>query len=201
MTSPHSQVRVSAIVPAAGQSRRMGRTKQTLRLGDSTMTAIVVATLLESGLDDVVVVTRSELVDQLELPLDECVTVEINDDTESEMIDSIRIGLDTCAHSATPPLGILVVPADMPQLTAASCRACLTAFAAEPTRIVIAIHRSRRGHPMIFPFSLRSDINALTGGLRGLAQIHASLVCEIAVDDPGTLLDIDTPDDVEDCID
>lgn len=206
MTSPKSHVRVSAIVPAAGLSRRMGRTKQTLRLDGSTLAATVVMTLLESRVDAVVVVTRSELVDRLELPRDPRVDVAINDDAESEMIDSIRVGLKACAAKAPQPDGILVVPGDMPRIERVAYRTAIDAFAVDPTRIVIATHQGRRGHPMIFPFSMRAGIDRqadnpddLRDGLRSLARVYADLVREVEVDDPGTLTDVDTPADLENC--
>ncbi len=86
-------VRVWGIIPAAGQSRRMGRTKQTLSYGNATMVAAVTETALAGGVERVVVVTRSELRDHLQLPADDRVEVAINDAAGSEMIDSIRIGL------------------------------------------------------------------------------------------------------------
>ncbi len=85
--------RIAAIIPAAGASRRMGRSKQTLPVGESTLTATVVRTLLDANVQRVVVITRTSLTTALHLPKDPRVTVEINDDPTSEMIDSIRIGL------------------------------------------------------------------------------------------------------------
>ncbi|MDO8630858.1 MAG: nucleotidyltransferase family protein [Phycisphaerales bacterium] len=201
MTSSTARVRIGCIVPAAGMSRRMGRPKATLPFGGSTVVGRVVRSLLDADADEILVVTRSELAPQLELPHDRRVTVAFNDDADSEMIDSVRIGLavlrsrivedgraggpgrqtwgtDSHESSATSnrrptvddrPLqlasgGILVVPADMPAVTADSYRKCFDAFRLDPGRIVIAACRGRRGHPIIFPISLAPDLDRLTGG-------------------------------------
>ncbi|MGB2987902.1 MAG: nucleotidyltransferase family protein [Phycisphaerae bacterium] len=230
MTPANGAIRVWGIIPAAGLGRRMGLPKQTLRYRDSTIGGSVMRTLLDAGLDGVVVVTRTDLVDALDLPNDPKVEIAVNDDAHSEMIDSIRIGLarlvgegvgdiqstecarasDDPAPTAAPPHslfairplpfktdGVLVVPADMPALTAQTCRTCVAAFITDPKRIVIATHEGKRGHPIIFPLALREAINNLEGGLRVLPRIHADRVFLVEVVDPGAFHDIDTPEDFE----
>ena len=48
MTNPDSQLRVWGIIPAAGMSRRMGRTKQSLPFGGSTIAGTVTRILLDA---------------------------------------------------------------------------------------------------------------------------------------------------------
>lgn len=203
MTRVGRPVRIWGVIPAAGMSRRMGRPKQLLPFGDSTLVGTVARALLEADLDGVVVVTRTELVDESDLPDDPRIIVAINDDPTSEMIDSIRIGLATLAGEDAgldPPRdadGVLVVPADMPTLTADHCRACVSAFRDDPSRIVIAACERKRGHPMLFPFSLRDAVDRLEGGLRSLAELHPERVYLMEIGDLSVTRDIDTPDDYD----
>jgi molybdenum cofactor cytidylyltransferase len=204
-------------------SRRMGRPKATLPFGGSTVVGTVVRSLLEAGSDEILVVTRGELAPQLDLPHDPRVTVAFNDDADSEMIDSVRIGLavlrsrsvEDCRGARessainnrrptadTRPLqpefgGILVVPADMPAVTADSYRRCLDAFRLDPGRIVIAACGGRRGHPVIFPISLAPDLDRLTGGLKELVDANSACVTLVETNDPGVLRDVDTLADYE----
>ncbi|MCH8806902.1 MAG: nucleotidyltransferase family protein [Planctomycetes bacterium] len=198
MTTPTETPRIWAIVPAAGLSRRMGRAKQSIPIGDSTITGTVVNTLLSVGVDQVVVVTRSELAAALGLPEDARLRVVINDDSRSAMIDSIRIGIDALAP-AKPALhdGVLVVPGDMPALPASACTRCMAAFRDDPGRIVIATLGAARGHPIIFPYSLRSDLETLGGGLRELSRRHPQRVHSVVCDHDGVVRDIDTPGDLD----
>jgi len=162
------------------------------------MAGVITRTVLDARVHGVVVVTRTELVDRLQLPDDSRVHLAINDDTDSEMIDSIRLGLARLEElGAASHDGVLEVPADMPTLTAETCQTCMDVYRTHPQRIVIATYQGRRGHPIIFPFSLRSTIDELDGGLRMLPQRLPERVIPVAVDDAGTRRDIDTARDYD----
>ncbi|UCC30699.1 MAG: nucleotidyltransferase family protein [Phycisphaerales bacterium] len=199
-------VRIWGIIPAAGIGRRIGRPKQALPYAGSTIVGTVTRTLLDAGVTGVVVVTRNDLVKRLDLPDDDRVGIAINDDADSEMIDSIRIALAGLAgahlplgvgKSPSPADGVLVVPADMPTITADACRKCMAAFITDPRRIVIATYQGLRGHPIIFPLSLRPTVDSLTQGLRQLARIHPDRVRLVETGEPGVTEDIDTLEDYE----
>jgi CTP:molybdopterin cytidylyltransferase MocA len=187
----------------------MGGPKQTLPFRGSTIVGSVVRTLLNAGLEGVVVVTRSELLAELGLPVDTRVCVATNDDPASQMIDSVRIGLSTWfdgavvpvatgvdqpkpVNRATDDLGVLVVPADMPGLSPATCQLCVRTFHGEPTKIIIATYAGRRGHPLIFPATLRADVFRLPGGLNTLAQRYPDRVLLVDTGDLGAVQDVDT---------
>ncbi len=212
VTTMDQKVRVWGVIPAAGAGRRMGRPKQTLPFRSSTLAGTVTRTLLEAGVAGVVVVTRRRLVRVLDLPRDPRVRVALND--EGEMIDSIRIGLDALAGDAVrhrlpageptgwKPVphrtdGVIVVPADMPTMSAEACRSCIRAYAANPHRIVIATYCGRRGHPIIFPFSMRDMLDELHAGLNELPRRFPQRVELVVVDDPGVTRDVDTPLDYD----
>ena len=198
MTDAGRSARIWGVVPAAGMGRRMGRPKQLLPFQGSTITSAVTRTLLSVDPCGVVVVTRTELIDNLDLPPDQRIHVAINDDANSEMIDSIRLGLSSLAElGAGGNDGVLVVPADMPTLDAASCRACIDSYMSDANHIVIATYGGRRGHPMIFPFSMRGLIDNLDGGLNMLPRICSQQVIIVEVDDPGASADIDTAQDYD----
>ncbi len=194
MTHAAPPTRIWAVVPAAGMSRRMGRPKQLLPVGKSTMAARVVTALLDAGVTGLVIVTREELLDALGLPTGPRVHVAFNEDTESEMIDSIRIGITALKQrNQSSSDGILVVPADMPLISSMSFATCLKAFVADPQRIVVASHEGRRGHPIIFPASYASVVDELKGGLRELLDRFPGQIGIVAVDDPGSTRDVNTP--------
>ncbi len=167
------------------------------------MTSHVVRTLLKANPATVVVVTRSTLIQALDLPPDNRVLVAMNDAAHSEMIDSIRMGLrvitehiyDTARCEPSPTDGVLVVPADMPRLLTETCRKCIAYFQEHNDRIVIASHDGKRGHPMIFPFSMRRTVDQLRGGLNVLPEDFPHLVDFVPCEDEGVIQDIDTPED------
>ncbi len=202
-------VSIWAIIPAAGLGRRMGRAKQALPYGGSTLTGTVARCLLKAGVAGVLVVTRAALIRDLDLPDDVRIRIALNEETDSDMIDSIRIGLATIADATTtgernesiaPSVGVLVVPGDMPTLSAKTCQECMQAFEADPNRIVIATHGQRRGHPIVFPLALHSAIDQLPGGLNELPRQHADRVHLVEISDPAVTRDVDTPEEYEDLL-
>jgi molybdenum cofactor cytidylyltransferase len=198
MTKADQDIAVWGIIPAAGMGRRMGGPKQSLAYRGSTMAATVTSTLLAANVSSVVVVTRTELIDALQLPAKPQVHAAINDDADSEMIDSIRIGLSTLARlQPGKDDGVLVVPADMPALSVDSCRACMAAYRTHQRRIVVAAHEGRRGHPIIFPYAIKDTVDALSGGLNMLLDEYSEQLFLVDTIDPGVTTDVDTTGDYE----
>ena len=126
----------------------------------------------------------------------------INDDEGTEMIDSIRMGIQALKGTGQGPAdndGYLILPADQPGIDAADIDRCIAEFSADATRIVIASHDGRRGHPIIFPASLVEFVRSgmCDMGLNALPRTHAERVVTIPCGSPGVIRDIDTPDDYE----
>ena len=202
MPEAGAPTRVFAIVPAAGRSRRMGRDKQLLDVGGQSMLAGVLEVLERSRVCSVTLVTHSGITAQIETNRFPKLSVVINDDEKSHMIDSVRMGIDAACHSRigrelTPSDGFLILPADQPGIEADDIERCIAEFSTDTTRIVIATHGQRRGHPMIFPASLQSFVrsDACEGGLNALPRTHADRVVTVPCASLGVARDIDTPDD------
>lgn len=103
-----------------------------------------------------------------------------------------------CGVAALPAAldAVLIALGDMPRVSETSCRRLLAAFGEGPAdRIVLPVHAGRRGHPVIFGAKHLPALRALDGdsGARGVLSRHVDTVLEVPVDDPGVLLDIDTP--------
>lgn len=98
-------------------------------------------------------------------------------------------------------VGWLIALADMPYVLPATMEALARAVgpAGGESRAAIAapVHEGRRGNPVAFSRAHLQDLLALTGdqGARGILKTHP--VNELTVNDPGILLDIDTPSDIQ----
>ncbi len=204
MAEANASTRVFAIVPAAGRSRRMGRDKQLLDVGGQSMLAGVLDVLQRSRVCSVTLVTHSGITAHIDTNQFAKLSVVVNDDQESHMIDSVRMGIDAVCHGRVscelaPSDGFLILPADQPGIDVADIDRCIAAFSTDTTRIVIATHGERQGHPMILPASLapfvRSD--ACNGGLNALPRTHSDRVATVPCGSPGVTRDIDTPEDYE----
>lgn len=187
------QPAVAALVLAAGGSRRMGGGhKLTAPLGDRPLVAHAVDAALASRARPVVVVTghEAEAVRGC-LPGRDVVFVE-NPEWSTGLASSLRAGLASLPDAVG---GVLVCLGDMPRVQAATLDALLSAFTG-PAAIVVPAYQGRRGHPVLFGRGHFVEMARLTGdvGARELLERHPPRV--VAVDDPGVLVDVDTPADL-----
>lgn len=100
------------------------------------------------------------------------------------------------AHSPADAAGWLVGLADMPDIQVES--ALRVAAAIRRGAVTAAAwHADRRGHPVGFAASCRSELMLLKGdeGARSVLLRHQPE--RIEVDDPGVLFDVDTPADLD----
>jgi molybdenum cofactor cytidylyltransferase len=184
---------MAAIVAAAGLSRRMGSCKQLLDLGGKTVLARCLETLLAGGVREIVVVVGVNgeplAAEAGRFP----VLVVINDDPAGDMASSVRAGRAALSMEAD---GVIVTPCDYPLVLAATVACLLEAHTEEPDRIIIPTHCGRRGHPLLVP---RIVLEELQGNLtlRDLVRCDPNRLRFIEVDDPGILVDMDTPEDYQ----
>lgn len=182
---------VSAILLAAGQSRRMGSCKQLLTLGGTTVLGRCIATLQEGGVTDILVVVSTDgeavAAEARHFP----VRVVVNGERDGDMASSIRAGREALAPGSG---SVMVALCDYPLVQPTTVRMLAAAAADCPDRIVIPVHSGRRGHPLLFP---RSVLDELTPDrtLRDVVRRDPSRLVELPVDDPGILMDMDTPEE------
>ena len=180
------------IVLAAGQGRRFGGSGHKLeqRLGDSDVLGSSLRHAVESGLP-VVVVTTAALVPLAvrHLAVGDVVVVS-DEEAQRGMGRSIASGVAARPHAA----GWLILPGDMPLVRPASIRAVAAALRQSP--VAYAQYRGRRGHPVGFGAELYSELVVLDSdeGARRVAARYPAFGVEL--DDPGVLLDVDTPADL-----
>ena len=195
--TPSALVRVWAIVPAAGVGRRIGGPKALLRLGEATFVEHVVASVIAGGVERTLVVVNPQIADEVRAILGASAEIVVNDRPDSEMIESIQMGLGQvgATERPNPRDGCLITPVDKPQIRGESVRRCVDAFRAAPDQIVIAARAGRRGHPIVFPWSLVDFVRSLppTVGLNQLPRQHAERVTEVPCVEEGVIADIDTP--------
>ncbi|VWX61996.1 Molybdenum cofactor cytidylyltransferase [Burkholderiales bacterium 8X] len=109
------------------------------------------------------------------------------------MGDSIAAGV-----RATPEAnGWLILPGDLPLIRPATLRAVAEALA-KGAAAVHPSHAGERGHPVGFSARSGPALSRLQGA-QGAAEVLRGLrsqggVLELALDDPGIVTDIDTPD-------
>ena len=183
----------AAVLPAAGRGERFGGAKLLARIGGDLLIDRSVGSLLDGGVGQVVVVVAPGADFRASARLaDPRVHVIVNPDPSRGMFSSIRAGI---AVADGDPL--LVMPADMPFVSAATVAAVLAACQREQ-RLVSPVHQGRRGHPVGFPASLRLAIlrEPHESTLKNALAATGEPWSEVAVSDPGILRDVDRPSDL-----
>lgn len=92
---------------------------------------------------------------------------------------------------------LLVLPADMPDITSADLRRIIAASDQHPAAILrAAAADGTPGHPVIFPADLIPAFAALQGdeGARSILQAHKHRIRLIALPGQNALTDLDTPE-------
>lgn len=189
-------MKITAIVPAAGLSSRMGGPlpKPLLPWATSTVIETVAGTLLAAGVGEVIVVTGHKH-EAIEAALAGYAVRCVHNPAyaSGEMLSSIQAGL-AAAHPASA--GALLALADQPQMQAAVVQQVLHAFeASNGQALVIPSYALRRGHPILLPRWLWAEALALPAGatLRTVIQRHAASIRYVNMDTPTVLADLDTP--------
>jgi CTP:molybdopterin cytidylyltransferase MocA len=117
-------------------------------------------------------------------------------DAAKGMSASLRRGAEQAGR--LPQTGLMILPADMPELTAEALTTVIASFEAVPDRIVRARSASGQpGHPAIFPRSLWPELSAISGDTGGVSVIQAHPERVTFVNLPGDMatLDLDTPEE------
>ena len=181
----------SGLILAAGLSKRMGRPKQQILLRGRPMLDYAVDAFLSSQVKEVLVVVRPGI--QWRCPPGARVVV--NPRPSAGMSSTLRVGL-----KSLDPLteGVLVGLGDKPALQASTINTLIFARRKSNASVVVPTFHESRGNPVLFDRTLFPLLQKLRGdqGARGFLQKNASMVLEVAVDDPGVTLDVNVPADV-----
>jgi molybdenum cofactor cytidylyltransferase len=95
----------------------------------------------------------------------------------------------------TSRAALMIVPADMPELLPPSLNRLLREQARWPKAILAGAQGSRRGHPVLFPPDLVSDLARLPGdtGVRAVLEAHGQRLWLVPLPGRQAALDLDTP--------
>jgi len=185
---------ISAIVLAAGESKRMGKLQKLLMpLERTTILEQTVDNFIRSEVSEVIVVAGSRAEEINRLMVERPVTVVVNPDFHRGMSTSIIAGLRSIRDESR---GIMIALADQPFIDSLTINKLIREFGSHDKGIVVPVYRGRRGHPVILSCKYRPELLILEGdvGARQVLAAHTEDVLEVAVDCEGVLLDIDTID-------
>jgi glycerophosphoryl diester phosphodiesterase len=178
----------------------MGRPKLLLPFHGRPLVTGAVEALRGAGVRDIVLVTAPEDEELRAWAREAGLLLAVNPDPGRGMLSSIREGIAAvggAAALAERGETLLVSPADLPNLAASTVAALLRRMAETGAPLGVPVYRGKRGHPLAIAPALIPEIETLDAdaGLKQLRDRHEAELLEVEVEDPGTVQDVDTPED------
>jgi molybdenum cofactor cytidylyltransferase len=193
---------LTALVPAAGMSTRLGRNKLLLSFRGKTLIAHAVDTLLASAVDEIIVVLGHEA-DLVKSALGERrVRFVENRDYREGLSSSVRAGFAAIQEGTR---AIMIYLADQPLLEREDVSLLIRAFAearAGNQSIVVPFFRGQRGNPVIVASSYQSSILTIAGdiGCRRVIKQNPDQVLAVEMETDHVVRDIDTIEEYEEML-
>jgi len=192
---PAEQVRVAAVVLAAGASTRMGRNKLLLELGGETLVRRAVRAALEGGVDEVVVVLgHEEPLVRAELAGLPCIPL-VNPDHAEGAGTSVRTGV---RHVAGAVDAVVVVLADMPFVTGEMIATLVRRYRDTRPPLVASHYGDVQAPPTLYDRALFEELLQIPGERCAKQVVRRHENEAVVVPWPESALrDIDVPADYE----
>jgi len=188
---------ISAIVLAAGLSKRMGTPKMVLPWGNVTVIEQVLSVLVQAKIVEILVVTGGAHQEVKAAVRSYPVRVIFNPHFfDGQMIRSVQIGLSHLAENCD---AAMIVLGDQPQIQKEIVEKITDVFRRTKAPIVVPSYNLRRGHPWILARELWDEVmNLKKGGtLRQILELHSKNIEYLQVNTDTILMDLDTPSDYQ----
>jgi molybdenum cofactor cytidylyltransferase len=193
---------ITAIVPAAGMSTRMGQNKLLLPFRAKPLLGHAVDTLLASAVDEVVVVLGHDAWKLREKLAGRQVRFVENPDYREGLSTSVRAGMNVVSARA---VGIMIYLADQPLLEPKEVDLLITAFAQArkaSKNIVVPVYRGQRGNPVILDVLYKEAILDVVGetGCRRVIKRNPDRVLVVEMETDHVIRDVDTIEEYEELV-
>lgn len=189
---------ISAVILAAGESRRMGtQNKLLLQIGSEVLIRKFVKSVCASAADAVLVVLGHEAEKIKAVLQDQTLRFVENTCYEKGMTTSIQSGVNAASMES---VGLMICLADLPFAETSDFNRLIQAFTdfrrTESSLIIVPVFQGQRGNPVLFSAEFRDKLLAHNGeGCKGIVSKYPQSVREVSMENDNLLRDIDTPED------
>jgi molybdenum cofactor cytidylyltransferase len=185
------------VILAAGNSSRMGATKQTLDIGGQTLLNHAVSCALSSQIPNVVVVLGANLAETQNLVHGLPIMTVVNPDWNRGMGKSLKLGVSKVIEMNPMLEGIMIMVCDQPRVTVTHINEMGRIHIIKRPLAVASEYNGTLGVPVLFDRSVFSDllmIDDQSGAKDVLKKIRTEV---ISIPLQGGEIDLDTPEDYE----
>lgn len=192
MTKPNQ---IISVILAAGEAKRMGKTKQLLQWGKHTLIEHAIEQHLKSKVSEVYVVLGADAenikntIEKLPIQLLE------NPDWQLGLGSSIATVVKHLINKNRQADGLLIALADQPLLDAKYLNLLIQTFQENPQKIVATTYEKKSGVPALFPIAYLDALSKLTGDRGASAFINTDKKKLLLLNPENKIFDIDTVED------
>jgi molybdenum cofactor cytidylyltransferase len=189
---------ISAVILAAGESRRMGtQNKLLLKIGSEVLIRKFVKSVCASAADAVLVILGHEAEKIKAVLQDQALRFVKNTCYEKGMTTSIQSGVNAASRES---VGFMICLADLPFAETSDFNRLIQAFTdfrrTESSLIIVPVFQGQRGNPVLFSAEFRDKLLAHNGeGCKAIVSKYPQSVREVSMENDNLLRDIDTPED------
>jgi len=187
-------VSVSCIILAAGASSRMGREKLLLKINDKTILQTTLEQVMNSGIEDIVVVVKPDLSRSETIATMGCKVVE-NLAYQKGLSSSLKLGLKAVDNNTQ---GVILALGDQPTVPKEVYRALIDRYSENLKPATVPVYKGKRGNPVLFDRKIWPALTSLkgdTGGRQIIENLDKEEINRVETGSSSILNDIDTQDD------
>ena len=188
---------IYGIILAAGESKRMGKVKLTLPLGNKKLIEWVLRAVKLTPLDKYFLVVRPEDKEIIKTGEKWGAEIVFNPECKSGMSSSIQKALSLIPSEGVE--GFFLILGDQPLITSRIMNKLTKSFSPGKGEIVVPYFKNKRGNPVLFDICWKDELMAVTGDVGGrvLIKAHPEKIKRVNISDETILFDIDREEDYE----
>ena len=172
----------------------MGRLKQLMPFGESTILEQAIDNLLNSAVDETIVVLGHKAEEITKTIAAKPIKIIVNPNYGEGMSTSIIAGLILVDPRAD---AVMLALGDQPLVDSPTINHLITEFQKQDKGIAVPTYKGKRGHPVILATKYKAELLELKGdiGAREIISRHPEDVLEVAAASESVITDIDTEED------
>ena len=184
---------ISAILLAAGQSKRMnGENKLLKKIQDIPLIKHSVRNILASSIDELIIVLgyQKEIIEKL-IDKNEKIKFVFNENFANGMSSSIKTGVNQLSEKTE---AFFICLGDMPMVNHDIYNQLIKSK--DNKEIIIPTYKGQQGNPVLFNKSMKEKIMSITGdiGAKKILELNKDKILNLEIDDQSITKGFDTQD-------
>ena len=181
---------ISAIVLAAGTSKRYGKQNKLLaKYKNKIILLTVIDKLLKSKVDELIVVTGQDKTKvKKQIPINHKIAIVNNKYFKRGMASSIKVGLGNLNKKSK---GFLICLSDMPKISTKTYDKIILSFQKHKRLPVVPFYKKFQGNPVCFPNSFKKYFKKLNGDIGAKNLIKEKKFKRVKILNKSILIDFD----------